>query len=164
MNVSFVKMTEQDLQFVSDLYNFYVVNSTATFHIAPLDAGEIHQLVFFKDTKYCTFIVLADDIPCGYASIRSFSLREGYARTAEVGVYLQPEYTGKGIGSRAIGFLEDFARSAGFHALVASICAENRESVRLFERAGYSKCAHFREVGFKFGRVLDVVDYEKIIS
>jgi L-amino acid N-acyltransferase YncA len=96
--------------------------------------------------------------------LKRFSEREGYGRTAEVSVYLLPEYRGMGLGGRAVVFLEEVARSNGFHALIASICAENTGSIRMFERNGYTKCAHLKEVGFKFERLLDVVDYEKILD
>jgi phosphinothricin acetyltransferase len=71
---------------------------------------------------------------------------------------------GRGLGGRGAQFIEDVAKSNGIHVLVATICGENEASIRLFERNGYEKCAHFREVGKKFGRWLDVVAYQKILT
>jgi phosphinothricin acetyltransferase len=71
---------------------------------------------------------------------------------------------GRGLGRRLLGHLEARARESGFHVLVAGISADNVASVRLFESAGFQKCAHYREVGKKFGRVLDVVHYQKILD
>jgi L-amino acid N-acyltransferase YncA len=164
MNLSFEKMTDEYLQFVCDVYAFYVVNSTATFHMHVLAPEEMRELVYFKDPRHGAFIMRTDGILCGYATLRHFSVREAYSATAEVGVYLKPEFIGKGLGTRALRFLEDSAKANGIHVLIASICAENKESIRLFERNGYKKCARFREVGFKFGRLLDVVDYQKILG
>jgi L-amino acid N-acyltransferase YncA len=164
MNVTYKRLAETDLQFVTELYNFYVKTSTATFHMHELSTDEMHELVFFENPKYCTFIISRDRDKCGYASIRYFSSREGYAGTAEVTIYLKPECTQKGIGSASIRHIENIAKTNGFHVLVASICAENVQSIRLFEKSGFIKCAHFHEVGKKFGRILDVVDYEKIIG
>jgi phosphinothricin acetyltransferase len=79
-------------------------------------------------------------------------------------LYLRPEFSGKGIGSDVLVFLEKFAIGNGIRVLIASISGENSASIKLFTRAGYEKCAHYREVGEKFGRILDVVDYQKILD
>jgi L-amino acid N-acyltransferase YncA len=165
MSIIFESMTTERLSFVRELYNYYVRTSTATFHMHELSDEEMTGLVFFDDPRHCSFIIEIDDVPCGYATLRPFNLsREGYRNTAEVSVYLLPELIGRGIGRIAVEFLEKKARETDLHVLVASICAENAASSRLFERCGFVRCAHYREVGNKFGRLLDVVDLQKIIG
>lgn len=95
---------------------------------------------------------------------RSSKKREAYDSTAEATVYLKPGFTGKGIGNLAVKFIEEYALTQGFHALIALICGENTESIKVFEKNGYEKCAHYKEVGKKFGQWLDVVAYQKIIG
>jgi phosphinothricin acetyltransferase len=90
--------------------------------------------------------------------------REAYDETADVTVYLKNGYTGRGIGSLAIKFIEEYAVRQKIHTLVAGICGENTASIRLFEKNGYRRCAHFKEVGMKLGRRLDVVAYQKNLS
>lgn len=51
----------------------------------------------------------------------------------------------------------------GVHALVACITADNEPSRRLFESIGFRRVSHFEQVGRKFGRWLDVVDYELLL-
>jgi phosphinothricin acetyltransferase len=161
--VSFEKMRDDYLSFVTEVYAYYVKNTTATFHMHELSQADMRDLVFFENPRHGAFIILDDGAPCGYAILREYSKREAYAGTAEITVYLVPEYTGKGIGGQVIRFIEDTADTNGIHVLIASICAENEHSIRLFERHGYVKCAHYREVGNKFGRLLDVVAYQKIL-
>jgi len=48
--------------------------------------------------------------------------------------------------------------------LLAIISGDNESSVQLFEKSGYEKCAHFKQVGEKFNKILDVVSYQKIID
>ena len=55
-------------------------------------------------------------------------------------------------------------RRRGCHALVACITAENADSRRLHERLGYKQVSLFEEVGRKFGRWLDVTDYELLLN
>ena len=59
--------------------------------------------------------------------------------------------------------MEQVARSNGIKVLIGIISGENQPSIRLFEKCGYEKCGHYRQVGEKFGRLLDVVSYEKIL-
>lgn len=163
MTVHHTDMQPRDLPYARALYNHYVRTSTATFHMHELDAEEMKRLLFFDDRRYRSYIVSTDETACGYAAIRPYGTREGYRLTAEITLYFQPEMTGRGVGKESVAFLESVARENGFHTLIASVCSENETSVKLFERCGFVRCAHFREVGHKFGRFLDVIDLEKII-
>lgn len=163
-NYYFREMREEDLDQVLQIYTYYVLNSTATFHERPLTREEMREIVFFDSEKYKTFVVCQKEEIGGYVLITQHKKREAYDGTAEVTIYLKPELAGKGIGSRAIKHIEDYAKTQPLHVLVATICGENEESIRLFAQNGYSKCAHYKEVGQKFGQLLDVVAYQKIIS
>lgn len=163
-NIEFTAMTPGVLPEVLEIYNYYVLHSTATFHANPLTLDEMSGLVFFDNPKFKTFVILCDGIICGYAIAAQFKKREAYDGTAEATVYLKPEYTGKGIGNLAVKFIEEYALTQGFHVLLALICGENAQSIKVFEKNGYEKCAHYNEVGKKFGRWLDVVVYQKIIG
>lgn len=160
----FVAMEEKYLPDVLDIYNYYVLNSTATFHIQPLSAEEMRQLVFFRDDKYRTFVIFDGDTLCGYCILRPYHQREAYAHTAEITLYLKHDHTNRGIGGIAFDFLEEFAKRQNMHVLITSICSENTASIKLCEKKGFIRCAHFKEVGRKFGRILDVVYYQKILD
>lgn len=161
---SFCEMTEEFLDEVLQIYTYYVLHTTATFHARGLIRQEMRDIVFFDSDKYKTFVICGQDQVLGYVLITQHKKREAYDKTAEVTVYLRQGYTGKGIGSMAIQYIEAYARHQGFHVLVATICGENEKSIHLVEKNGFSKCAHYREVGEKFGQLLDVVAYQKIIS
>lgn len=163
-DIEFREIREEHLGEVLKIYNHYVENSTATFHMHALSADEMSSLVFFEDPKYRAYAICCGAKVCGYVILSQYKKREAYDLTAGVTIYLKPEQTGKGIGPRAVSFIEEFAREQGMHALIAGICGENARSIALFEKCGYLKCAHYREVGRKFGRVLDVVEYEKILE
>ncbi len=160
----FRAMDERYLDTVLQIYTYYVLNTTATFHARPLTREEVREIVFFASERYKTFVICADEEVCGYVLLTQHKKREAYDGTAEVTIYLQPDFIGKGIGSLAIGHIEEYARKQKLHVLVATISGENEKSIRLFANNGYTKCAHYREVGQKFGRLLDVVAYQKIIG
>ncbi len=160
----FREMEERHLDAVLQIYSHYVLNTTATFHARQPTRDEMRPLVFFARERHRTFVILAGDEVCGYVLVAPHKPREAYDGTAEVSVYLRPAYVGKGLGSLALRHIEVFAGQQGLHVLVATITGENEKSISLFTRNGYEKCAHYREVGQKFGRRLDVVAYQKILG
>ncbi|WP_424357733.1 N-acetyltransferase family protein [Methanocella sp. MCL-LM] len=162
--VNFEEIGEEHLDAVLDIYNHYVLNTTATFHAHAFGRDEFRELVFFDNPRYRTYVIKEAGAVCGYVLLTQHKKREAYDGTAEVTVYLVPGSVGKGFGSRALQFIEQIAKERGIHVLVATICGENARSIGLFERNGYDKCAHYREVGQKFGQRLDVVAYQKIIG
>jgi L-amino acid N-acyltransferase YncA len=160
----FEEISEKHLPEVREIYNHYVLNTTCTFNTHALSLDEMKRMVFFDDQRYKTFVLTEDNSVCGYVFLKPHSEREAYDKTAEVTVYLKPGLIGKGLGSMCIRYIEKHAKVNAFHALLAVICGENEKSIRLFERNGYKKCAHYREIGEKFGRFLDVVVYQKILE
>lgn len=162
--ITFDEIKEEHLDEVLKIYTHYVLNTNATFHAHALSKDEMRELVFFENPKYKTFVIKSADTINGYAILTQHKKREAYDGTAEVTVYLKPECIGKGIGSQAIKFIEDIAKQQNIHVLIAIICGENSKSINLFARNGFSKCAHYKEVGKKFGQLLDVIAYQKIIS
>ena len=162
-NYHITELTEPSLAGILEIYNHYVLRTTATFHAQPLSLEEMRTNVFFSQPQYQTFVISAGDTLCGYALLTQHKKREAYDRTAEVTIYLKPEFTGQKIGSLALQHLEEHARRHQLHVLVATICGENAESIGLFSKNHYTQCAHYRQVGQKFGQWLDVVAYQKIL-
>ena len=164
MDISFEEMREEFLPKVREIYNYYVLNSTATFHIDPVTDEEMREIVYHQRNLYRTFVILDGQEVCGYCIMAPFKKREAYDCTAEITVYLSCDYSGKGVGSLAVKHIEQYARERGIHSLIAIICGENIASIKTFEKNGYEKCAYYKEVGMKFGRKLDVVCHQKILG
>ncbi len=164
MNVHFEPMKDDYLQEAATIYNHYIENTTVTFHTEPLTAEEMKPILYQDDDLYITFGIFEGSDFCGYAYMAPYKKRQAYRISSEVTLYLDPRYSGRGIGSMALKLLEDHAKKQGIHSFLAVICAENTASIKLFSKNGYEKCAHFKEVGIKFGRMLDVVVLQKMLS
>jgi L-amino acid N-acyltransferase YncA len=164
MNIELVELQEEDYEFVKKVYDWYILNSTATFHTDPISIDELKHIIPVGHTKYKSFIIRFDGEPCGYCYISRYKPRQAYDRTAEITIYLEPEHTGKGIGKETMKLLEAISREKGIAVLLGIITGENEISIRLFEKCGYEKCAHYRQVGEKFNRLLDVVSYQKLLK
>ena len=164
MNIHFVTLREDDIPTIKEIYDFYILNSTATYHTRPVTPDYLKENIPIAHPKYTSYLIQADDQTCGYAYLGPYKNRAAYDRTAEVSIYLKREYTGKAIGKMALRKLEEDAVKTGtIRVLIGVISADNTNSISLFKKAGYVRCAYFREVGEKFGRILDVVAYQKMI-
>lgn len=82
---------------------------------------------------------------------------------AEVTVYLDPKSTSRGVGSRIYQALLTDLRQRSFHAVIGGIALPNEASIALHERLGFRKVAHFEQVGWKFGRWIDVAYWQLLL-
>ena len=161
--LQFLDTTLNDIQELKDIYTYYIENTTATFHIGDISDREMHDILFYDDSVYKSFVIKSNNETAGYVLLCPYKKREAYRRSAEVTIYLKPSFTSKGIGSKAIQFVEEFAMTKDIHTLLSVICGENTSSRKLFEKNGYEQCGQLNKVGVKFGRVLDIVIYQKEI-
>ena len=163
-NLIFQPAAENDLAAMLELYNFYIINTTATFDHGQITPEEFRQRIFIGHEKYKTYIIRLGDETVGFCFLAQYRKKAAYDRTAEIGLYLKPDFTGKNIGDDTVIFLEKVAISKGIRVIIASISGENTASIKLFQKMGYERCAHYRQVGEKFGRFVDVIDFEKRLS
>lgn len=159
----FTPIIHEDLFIVKEIYDYYILDSTATFHNEKITIDELEEIIFINNLRYPSYLIHDRNDVIGYCFLSRYKKRQAYDRTAEVSVYLRPGFTGKGIGVTALKYIEKAARSGGIHVLIGTLCDENQASIRLLEKMGYTKAAHLKNVGEKFGRILDVVIYQKEI-
>ncbi|MBN2677201.1 MAG: N-acetyltransferase, partial [Anaerolineaceae bacterium] len=100
----------------------------------------------------------------GYAYGNKWKDRSAYRFTAEVTVYVDKDNHGKGIGNKLLQALIDDSRSRNIHVLIAVIALPNDKSIRIHEKHGFKKVAHFAEVGYKQNRWIDVGCWELRLS
>ena len=157
--------THEDLPGVLAIYNEAVANTTASYDYEPRALE--HRIAWFDDhvkNKLPVFVALSETgRVAGWSALNRYHDRMGYQFTAENSVYVAADLRGKGIGRLLMRPLVDTARQRGLHAILAGIDAENEASIRLHASFGFVKVAHFKQVGFKFGRWLDVVYMELLL-
>jgi L-amino acid N-acyltransferase YncA len=163
-NLEFKEISDEYLPEVLKIYNYFVLNTTVSFHTEARTLAEIKESVMSKNPRYPTYMIEQENEIKGYVLITQHKNRQAYEGTGEVTIYLKPECGGQGIGGRALAFIEEIARKIGFHVLIATICTENERSKTLFEKNGYTQAAHFKEIGYKFGRRLDIWSYQKMMK
>lgn len=147
------------------IYNHYIATSHATFELDPIDGREmLRRMESGWDAGYPFLVCEEGSGVCGYAFASSHRGRPAYAHTVEVSVYVKPGNDGQGIGTKLYDSLLSELETDGFHTVIAGISLPNEDSVRLHEKFGFEKVAHFREVGRKFDRWFDVGYWQKILS
>lgn len=156
------KANAEDAAAIAEVYNYYIKNTHHTFETEPLSAAEMQERIDEISEKYPFLVAEEDGEILGYTYAVQFRLRQAYAYSAEVSIYVKNDAKQKGIGTRLYMQMFDALAETDVHAIVAGISLPNDASVRFHERLGFTKVAHFREVGYKLGRWIDVGYWEKI--
>jgi len=152
----------KDSEEIAKIYNYYIENSHSTFETETISSAEMQKRIE-ETIEFYPFLVAEDK--CGvvaYAFAHQYKSRCAYKNTAEVSVYVNEGNSGQGIGIKLYEKLFAELLKTDVHALIAGIALPNDASVKLHERFGFEKVAHFREVGFKFGRWIDVGYWELV--
>ena len=158
------KVSMTDCKTIIDIYNGYVKNSTATFETEPVSEDEMRQRISVIVSSYPYLVYEIDGKIAGYCYAHAWKERAAYSKTWETTIYLSEKYKGKGIGRLLMAELIEECRTRGCHVLIACITSENEESRAFHLKFGFKQVSLFEKVGIKFGRRLDVVDYELLLK
>lgn len=153
----------EDAADIVRIYNWYVDNTVITFDINPLTEEEMREKIVKISSHYPFFVLEANHRLVGYSYVNEFRTRYAYRFSLETSVYLDHEEIGKGYGTLLLKALIDASKQNGIHVLIASITLPNPESIGLHEKFGFTKAAHYHEVGWKFNRWLDVGFWEMLL-
>lgn len=156
---------ERDVPYLRDIYNYEVVNGTATFDVEPRTME--NRMEWFREhnvDNHPLIVAEMDGRAVGYASLSSYRPKEAYSVTVELSVYVDPAYRCRGVARRLMSdILEEARRREDIHSVVSVITGENEASVKLHREFGFEYCGTKKEVGKKFGKLLDTVDYQLMV-
>ena len=156
--------TEDDLPSINDIYNHYVLNSVCTYQNEPTPLDERRRWFGSLSSRHPVIVAESNGAVIGWGALTPFNEREAYRHTVEDSVYVAPDQRGRGLGSAILSELLTRASAAGHHSVIAKIDSEQRASIALHEKHGFVEAGRLREVGHKFGRWLDVILMERIVS
>jgi phosphinothricin acetyltransferase len=141
---------------IADIYNEAILATVATFDTEPKTIEDREQWLQSHDERHPVLVAVVDDYVVGWASLTVWSERPAYADTAETSFYVHSTQRGRGIGRKLKEAIIDDARRLGFHTLIARVAEGSEESLHLNAVAGFVHVGTLKEVGRKFGRLLDV--------
>ena len=156
---------ETDLPEILEIYNEVILHTTAVYTYEP-QTPEMRKTWYDDKVKagYPVFVAEEDGRVIGLSSYGPFRAWPAYKYTIENSVYVAESSRGKGVARLLMQPLIDAARSQGYHAIIAGIDSSNEPSIRLHSSFGFGEVAHFREVGYKFGRWLDLTYLELLLE
>ncbi|WP_374431531.1 N-acetyltransferase family protein [Tabrizicola sp.] len=153
-----------DAPALAALLNHWIESTAVTFNPVPKTVDDILGMIAAKAAAGHAFLVAVEgETLLGQASYGQFRAGEGYRTCMEHSISLTPAAKGKGIGRALMAAIEDHARAAGAHQMIAGVSGENADGRNFHERMGYRHIATIPEAGFKFGRFMDLVLMQKFL-
>ncbi len=144
---------------ILDILNHAIINSTALYDYQPRSLAQMDT--WFANKRVGDFPVIgafnADQQLLGFASYGAFRAFPAYKYTVEHSVYVHHEHRGKGLATQLMEAVIQSAQIQNKHAMIGAIDASNALSLALHTKLGFVPVGHLPQVGFKFGRWLDLV-------
>ena len=167
MSLNIESAQPADLKRLTEIYNYYILHSHATFDIDEYSINKRQSWfqIFSDKGAHRLFVARQEGTILGYASSTPLHSKPAYHTSVETTIYVDPLHLGRGIGyklyHRLIYTLE---QEKTVHRAFAGIALPNEDSAILHQRLGFKLIGIFQEVGFKFGRYWDVAWYDRDVS
>ena len=155
--------TPTDAAQICDVYNYYVRETVVTFEEVPVLEVDMARRIADLTAHLPWLVWEVNGAILGYAYATPWKVRAAYRHSVESSIYLAQQAMRQGLGSRLYTALISDLRQRGLHCVIGGAALPNPASVALHEKLGFSKVAELREVGFKFGRWIDVAYWELML-
>ncbi len=156
---------ERDMPQLLDIYNYEVEHGFATFDLTPKTMDQ--RMVWFQEhnvNNHPLIVAEEDGKAVGYASLSSYRPKEAYKTTVELSIYVDRDYRRKGIaGKLASNIIEIAKERDDVHSVISVITGGNEASALLHEHLGFVHCGTMKEMGMKFGKMLDIMNYQLMV-
>ena len=153
-----------DAEKLSEILNHYILNTSVTFETIAHQTSDMRIKIEENSSSLPWLVIEMNGALVGCAKVSKWRPRPAYDESVEISVYLHPDSTGKGLGKLLYRELLAQLKDLKYHAIMAGIALPNEASVALHESFGFKKVGHFEEVGYKFGRRIDVGYWQLILK
>ena len=152
-----------DVPAITEIYNEAILTTTATFDTEPKSLAERQEWLQSHDQRHPVLVAVVAGQVAGWASLSPWSPRAAYRDTAETSFYVHSAHRGRGVGRKLKGAIIAEARRLKFHTLIARVAQGSEESMHLNESFGFVHIGTLKQVGRKFGKLLDVHIMQKML-
>lgn len=163
-SVDLRKARPSDIEAITEIYNDAILKTTATFDTQTKTLEQQKEWFEGHDEKHPILIAEMNGKVVGWASLSKWSDRCAYSGTVENSVYVAEKFRGEGIGNALLERLMREGKKCGLHTVIARITSGNDASVKMHESAGFEHIGTMKEVGVKFGKLLDVIMMQRIFG
>lgn len=165
MNVQIRSFEIRDTQYILDIINYNILNSTALYDYKTRNFEDQKRILDEKINKGFPVIVAeCDGKLVGFGMYSEFRFRDAYKFTVEHSVYISPNELGKGFGKLIMAQLIELAKAQGLHTMIGVIDSENKSSILFHEQFGFKTVGIIKETGYKFDRWLDSVFMQLLLE
>ena len=165
MNVQIRSFEIRDTQYILDIINYNILNSTALYDYKTRNFEDQKRILEEKINKGFPVIVAEfEGKLVGFGMYSEFRFREAYKFTVEHSVYVSPNELGKGFGKLIMAQLIELAKAQGLHTMIGVIDSENKSSILFHEQFGFKTVGIVKETGYKFDRWLDSVFMQLLLE
>jgi phosphinothricin acetyltransferase len=152
-----------DAEAICTIYNQGIEDRLATLETELRTPAERRAWLAARGPRHPVFVAEACGVPVGWASLNVFNPRPAYQYVADVSVYVERSWRGRGVGGCLLTHLANAAPTVGYHKLVLAAFPFNQAGMALYERLGFRAVGIYREQGRLDGRWVDVIVMERIL-
>lgn len=163
MHLTIRPARREDASALLAIYAPYITDSTVSFELTVPTEAEFAARIEQISQSYPYLVCEADGEIAGYAYAAPFAERAAYQHSADLSLYIAPNYKRRGIGRMLYDALFEALRRQGVHMVYAVITGENEDSLRMHTALGFSEVGHIHQAGYKFNRWIDVIWMEKML-
>ena len=165
MKIVFEKMDINYQKEVMEIFNYYVVNSTAAFPTKELPE-HFYAMLLKKSEGYPAYVMIDQEKNkvAGFCQLSAYNPFASFSKTACVTYFIASEYTSKGLGSMCLSKLEEEAKEMEIEHLIAEISSENSGSISFHKKHGFETAGELHNIGEKFDRKFGIVLMSKVLA
>lgn len=164
--MNWIDCNREHLEAIRAIFNDAIINSTALYDYAPRPPEVMEAWFQAKQNSRLPIlgVLTSEGELMGFGSYGPFRPHAAYKYSVEHSIYVSARFRGLGLGKAILQRLIERAQQQNYHMMIGVIDAQNATSISLHEKLGFTSCGHIREAGYKFGRWLDLVLYQLVLS
>lgn len=167
MTISLIDCTEHEHSAaILEIFNEAILTSTALYEYQARTMQDMQTWFKQKSALNAPIIGAVNEAGqlLGFATWGHFRAYPAYQYTMEHSIYIHHSARGQGLSKHLMRALIEAAKAAEIHVLMGCIDADNAASIGLHRSLGFQSVGLLPQVGFKFGRWLDLALYQLILS
>lgn len=149
-----------DIKAINDIYNYEVINGTATFDTKKRSLLNAFSYYFsHRSLSHPLFVYESNHRVVGFCSLSSYRSKSAFNKTVEISLYVHKDHRAEGIGSKLLSYVIDYAKDCSeISNIVSVITSENERSLHLFFKAGFKNSGTIDKCGKKFNKDLGITN------
>ena len=157
-HIEFREAELSDLPRIVEIYNSTIASRMVTADTEPVSVQS--RVKWFEEHHSDSrplYVITIEGKTAGWMSFQSFYGRPAYNSTAEISIYIDDYFRGKGIGQISIRKAIELSPKLGVKTLLGFIFAHNTPSLKLFSKFGFEEWAHLPQVAELDGIERDLI-------